>query len=724
MVNRSSPPNRKITSEKLHNKNCWRFIHQLTIPWVMAEQDSSSEKGNHIQVKPSDVILSRFQAKDPELCDELYRVLVDAEYHADHAYADLYKRINEYVEENITLFIPGTAKKPNEAVYKETIISQLTNQNSRESSEHSILENFIASIYNNNNDILELAYDTLKEVIQEHRPVNQRLTNTISRAIADHGVRINKHSISPADAGSLSGRFRSLVSPNFKPQHTTSLPTIKNYRYKTQQKPIEYRIGTQGQRHNGEERVSPLFIAWLDIQRKNAVPTKISHIYFNNLGLDREHHDIEGSKEKKLSTVLHRLEEKFSNLVVITLPADKGIMSEEHCFSTKKEIPFQNEFNRIINIAYQRNTSKFGANDFYISPRARKLLFCDENDDYSPQVELEILQNLLNNSIARMGLSNQNLLSRADCQAIWVDFTKFALPDYIIRTLNPDGFNFSCKDAIDRAASSSIYYNLMKSIEADEPLTREEFERGLHAAAIVVKGRGMNHHINLVWNAINSYVNTNYDSIEKNPQLKWLITWRDFNCPPERVEELLPLRIQQCSAQLQKIKNSNNKKAISKGLEVQTNMAQMLEYGESIIEDLNKQNKNKVSGKCLLLEIVSMTPEVVTNPTNRNLNEYARAAQQATIRFPRLQYYFSGFMIALFRLLYYPTCGYTNSFIKSWSATREAGNDAITRKHMISLINNLKNVGEQMLQGELNQTGENLANNPELDIDSSSSTLI
>src|SRR4029078_3445836 len=103
-------------------------------------------------------------------------------------------------------------------------------------------------------------------------------------------------------------------------------------------------------------------------------------------------------------------------------------------------------------------------------------------------------------------------------------------------TIKPKSFNFSCKDAIDRGALSSTYYNLIKSFTLNDPISKDEFELSLDAAAANVKGRGMNFHRKIIWNTINEYVNANYIELMKDNRKSWLIYWRDMNCPHSRVQ--------------------------------------------------------------------------------------------------------------------------------------------------------------------------------------------
>lgn len=177
--------------------------------------------------------------------------------------------------------------------------------------------------YHSHNHILE---DTewFKEVNTQIRPQNSA-GNLISYHLKDSSPVINKQS--PKKAESAFSRFATLFTPNFKPQMDTNVPSIKNHSYQSDINVQEYRFSTQGQRHNGQVRVSPLFTRIGEINAaKYPTEKPINHIYFNNLGLDRGGFDnIPGTNEKEMSNALHQLEQDASlKIAVITLPASKG----------------------------------------------------------------------------------------------------------------------------------------------------------------------------------------------------------------------------------------------------------------------------------------------------------------------------------------------------------------------------------------------------------------
>ena len=170
--------------------------------------------------------------------------------------------------------------------------------------------------------------------------------------------------------------------------------------------------------------------------------------------------------------------------------------------------------------------------------------------------------------------------------------------------------NFTCKDAIDRGGVSSAYYNLMKSFEPGKStMTREEFEQALHAAPTMVKGRGMNHHIKLIWNSVDAYVNQHYQTLKDDSSKKWLIEWRDFNCPHERVASLLEQRITECKNDLNAAKNNES---ITKEQKV------LIENGLKILDEIKTQSTFKVGDKNLLLEATTRTTSLSLSPEARN----------------------------------------------------------------------------------------------------------
>ena len=482
-------------------------------------------------------------------------------------------------------------------------------------------QNFILSLYDNDNHILERTFDKIKDIPTNATPRDHRTAKKISHQIRDTSKhRIHRKTQSPSDIGSPIGRLASIMSDDFKPQHTTGLATIRHYNYRRDAAIQEYRFGTQGQRHQGQVRVSPLFEAWLSAHKAayRADDNTITHVYINNLARDRDENVLElhaGKKESDLTTALEKLEERHTNVAVITLPADKGLMQASAFKKTIRSLPYQDCFDTFLNIAMERHIAN-GPTDFYISTNIRRKLF-DGQDDVK-------LRKLIEESFSELHIQSGSLLSPAEQQAVWVYFIKFKLTDYILVNLSPKSVNFTCKDAIDRGGVSSVYYHVMKSIQSGTPITREEFERAIHAAPTLVKARGMNHQINVLWNAIDVYLRH-----PDNNTPDWLYEWRDMNCPHPRVDDLLQHRAETLYSQLDEKSQQNPDDLL---------LANALADAKKIIGLTKNLHAKGVSSKRLFLEVIVRTNMLITAPSDtHNREQYKELIKKITIKYPMLQ---------------------------------------------------------------------------------------
>ena len=548
-----------------HNRNCYAYLQQL-IPFINRD------------------VLSAF----PKLQSLLDLDL--SNYNEKIAYGNFYSFALRYLEKNIDEVYPTLREPALKSV-----------------------EDLIFSIYHNNNHILEDG-EWLKTINQQIRPQNTNSGALVAEYLEDTSPVINEQT--PKKAESLLGRFYTLFTPNFKPQLDTNVPSIKNSSFTSDLDSLEYRFSTQAQRHQGKVRISPLFKHWLAINAQR-VPSDqvIAHVYFNNLGLDRGKFDIPGSNEKELTLALHLLEQDPGlKIAVITLPASKGILGSEHYKSNHNKLPYSQVFRELFTIArYEQHPS--GVIDFKISPSVRNLLFGDDLN------QTQMLNALLTKSFESMGIKPGHTLSTAQKQAVWLHFNKFELTNYILKTLQPRSHNYSCKDAIDRGALSSIYFNLHKSFTVNKPVGRDQFERDIHIAAANVKGRGMNFHLRILWNAIDGYVNTNYKDLLKDDKKSWLIYWRDMNCPHSRVKDLLELRLKHYEEQLNSLPQSEKK--------IQ---------GLNLLASVKYHYDQRVGGQRFLLEIISRSTQLLTEkPSPATIAAYKNLAQEIKIKHPYLQ---------------------------------------------------------------------------------------
>ncbi|CAM4452516.1 MAG: hypothetical protein LEGION0403_FIIPPAGN_02321 [Legionella sp.] len=596
----TTAPTQLLSSDAVHNRNCYAYFLQLK-PAL-----------NATLVK----LLPEFQ--------QLERCLEEA-YNENIPYGNLYSSIIASLEQLIEKEEP-LAEEQNDA-----------------------LNQLVKAIYHNDNHILEhqLA-GWINELSSQARPLASNTSRLIRKQLSSSENTVNE--MSPVDVEGLFNSLFSLFSRNFKPQFSTNIPTIKNFSYKTTDDAVEYRFSTQAQRHNGQERVSPLFIRWLRINAKES-SQGINHIYFNNLGYHRSDLNIVGSKERDLTLALHKLGDVSElKVMVITLPAHEGIMASHNYQITDDEHSYDSVFKELFEIA-EGKLHQSGVSDLYISPKARTLLFKTSENE---QAELN---RLLIKSFEQQGIFPENKLSTAQKQAVWVHFIKYELTDYIIRTIKPQSYNFSCKDAIDRGAVSSTYFNLLKSFEANAPLTKDEFERSLDAAAAMVKGRGMNFHRQIIWNALDAYVNAHYKELGTEQRISWLIYWRDMNCPHSRVKELLPIRIKQ-ERELLEFSSIN---------------PVIKEHANQLFTMINALDDINIHGKRLLLEAVSRTAELLMAPTEKSIENYAVLAKELKVNHPKLINIAGIMEMILGIILYLPSFGYSHSLVMHGNALRKTG---------------------------------------------------
>lgn len=443
----------------------------------------------------------------------------------------------------------------------------------------------IKAIYENDNHNLAMTYANIAETLAHRRLYAKRPETLLNHALQASSPQV-KHQHTPQQAGSWHGRARSNLSSDFKPMLTTSLPTIRRYRYPTAS--MELRFGTQAQRHHGRVRLSPLFEQY--IAKKDG-----PHLYFNLLGYDRFH--FPASQERDLSDALHQAE-RDGKLYVLTLPADRGLMRSNEFKKWKPTIDKTIATAEMTAIAM--GTSQAKTKDFVVSPLVKTKL-------YAGGSEQSKIESLLTASFTAMGLGDATILSPAQKQAVWFHFCKFEFPNMVLDVLKPSTWNASCKDAIDRGGVASAYYNLIKSFNTDLPMSHDEFEQALHAAAVMVKGRGLNHHYEMIWNAVHHYVNANFEHLMQSPAKSWLIHWRNDNVPQELAQSM---------DYLDKI-HSQSVELITRELRLNPTRTGCLRQAQEIInevKDLAAGERIHPKDRSFALEIISQTTQLALNP--------------------------------------------------------------------------------------------------------------
>ncbi len=484
-------------SDELHNINCYEYL--LNLFNALPEQSTL-----------------RFTALENfYITFEKHKT-----YDSNYAYGNLYVTFLNDFEIEIQQALNNLHSNALTVDEKQKLTSMLNNAGG-----------LISAIYTNANRSLErtgLMIQGVTDHIHHTSPASIRKVN--ERLKSDSSFDVN--ATNPYRTGSLFGvaqAYSNALSPfgTYKPQ-ATSLPAVRTYTYKAGTSyPTELRFGTQGQYENRTARVSPLFHAWLIVQQMQSTGL---HVYINNLRLDNAG-KIDSIKdiEIPLSKELHKLEQHHPDIAVITLPADKGLMSKKMLYAHERKYSYSDAFNKMLHVAIEKSDEKI--KDFYISDKVKSMLYgVAANNSYDKNSELDHVRALLTNSFIKLGFDSNSTLSPAQFHAVYFHFIKFEMTNFILASLRPNSFNMTCKDAIDRGGVSSAYYNLITSIEKNHPMTQDEFIRALHAAPAMVKGRGMNHHVVALWNAINAYIDAHPD-MAANQSLAWLIEWRDNNVP-------------------------------------------------------------------------------------------------------------------------------------------------------------------------------------------------
>lgn len=173
---------RGAASNELHNHNCFDYLQNLK------------------PIPP--VLLSLFEeplrAQLLTICGKK-----DQKYNNKMAYADIYTQFFGALEANIDTFYKGIES-------------------------NTALDEFITSIYHNDNQILEKTYEAIKDIPLEQTPASGGIQKAIAGLTKDN-PRGPRMALSPNQAGSRTGRFSAMMAKDFYPQHGTSLPTVRHY---------------------------------------------------------------------------------------------------------------------------------------------------------------------------------------------------------------------------------------------------------------------------------------------------------------------------------------------------------------------------------------------------------------------------------------------------------------------------------------------------------------
>ncbi len=446
---------------------------------------------------------------------------------------------NEYRAMKITLEVISKKYDPTYN-YGDLYTSFLLKLEKLTKAKSSLAEKLIKPVYINHSLMLERSYLLIQPVLKKYNQTSSKC----EQGVRNHLKVKNKkqvNSISPRDTDTHLAKFENKIyARNVRPQTTSSQVSIRSYSHLKRSDPIEIRMGTQGIFNNFKAEVYSIFTTWLkevSINKQNLnFSSKVNHIYFNMLPLDRSNpkksvktffspsaHNT--YSEVQFAEQLHTINEEEHNAVFITLPSSRGLLDRKASKKTYDEF-----FLKLLEVT--SGTSQERIKDVKMSNYTKKLLYGEKNSSYDKEQEKIALSALIQETFNRCGFKSGDELSAEDQQMLSFHFFKHDLPKFIIENLNPKSFNFSCWDGIDRAGIASVYYNLIESIERGTPISQEEFECALHGAPAGVKERSINNQIKLLWSGLNYYVQSNSEM--KIPQ--WLSNWLTQNDPQPKTE--------------------------------------------------------------------------------------------------------------------------------------------------------------------------------------------
>lgn len=335
---------------------------------------------------------------------------------------------------------------------------------------------------------------------------------------------------------------------DYNPLAYNNLPYIYPYKYQgNENTPLRLRIGAPivQQRNRPlmtlDTRVAQTFKNYLyAIGSYNS--NKCNHLYINLMKTKDQHTHkrswlpskstvapSERDYEALRSEAIHDLEQELTGFVVITLPADNGyfthLFDKHHGGSIVLAQNYEGDFVKLDDIFGGILASIVeNKNDVYMSERTKQKLFDSLNkDDIAAKIK-PIFDQAVN---AILGNRPITTVSNGQRQAILFQFYKHNFTQFLLQALNPQCFNISCKDAIDRGGVHNLWNIFCSTIENNKSMSLEEFETLLTIPAVLVKERPINDHMYLVVNCLGYY----YSNLppEKRQLIPWVEEWLKIN---------------------------------------------------------------------------------------------------------------------------------------------------------------------------------------------------
>lgn len=478
-------------------------------------------------------------------------------------------------------------------------------------------QDFFLALFENDNKIHSRIYH---EIIQPSRTKKTSAKEKISRNQAELSGRPFSGIEHPEHAANRF--FSGILGIAYHPLKKNNIPYISFGHPESGRKNLRF-----GAQVNGSDKVNKAFIQFLAVKKEKKPQKKFNHVYINLQKRDmKEGGKFERYFERNRSLALEELEKQEKlGIAVITLPADshfffKGFSHHTGLNTSNEKTKLSDLKNDII------DAIKNNKRDFYLSKDVKEIVFGDSLD---LQVS-ELFRTAASEVLGRPYRPGEEV-DPAVRQAIFFHFVKFHLTDHILKKIDPETYNISCKDNIDRGGVHNLWYEFMLTIKNGEKVSLEEFEKNLDASAILVKDRPMNEHRNVIWNMM-------YQAFTNNPtlfanQAPWVGDWLSQNIP---LEKNLEKQLQSRSDAVHVSKNLKEKFAARLGKDpTEITSAEVIQLiQKDINERINNINKTQISvSKQRSNRDVKSEEnvEVSSSSTLTDVQKYAKALESAFV---------------------------------------------------------------------------------------------
>lgn len=426
---------------------------------------------------------------------------LDNEYDPEKDYQPLYAKFQKLAEK-IPFPLEGVNEQESD-FYKKFFIALYENDNAA------------------NNNVFEWLKDYKKEQSDKAAVEHTSIKTTQENLTGFKQILSNNFGLFTHPERKFDKFFNGVRGWNYDPQSKSNVPYKLQIGVSNDRKCL--RMGTQIHSFITGPKVNKRFLHYLKAKKLENPQHK--HVYINLMKHDKGNFfstsfsAFERNAERKRTLVLQK-KIAASGGICITLPADggefffKNLQHDKYRAKnpTKKEL-LQKIIDEVVN-GIENNTQ-----DFFFSKEAKQKIF---GSDLKATVTA-----LMNKAANEVGVGKlQAGLTAQQRQALLFHFVKSTLTDQILTATGATSYNISCKDAIDRGGVHSLWYHFTTNPGV---FKREDFEREIDAAPLLVKERGMNEHRNALWNVLDHYYKQHKNDPTKCPT--WVEGWLKDNHP-------------------------------------------------------------------------------------------------------------------------------------------------------------------------------------------------